>query len=256
MRRVFVLDGGLPAWRREGGAVESSAPAHPLPCADGSWDDHTDIDPSFWRTKNDILANLVSPTFTLVDARSDGRFSGKSCATCQRRGAVFGFHAVWTLFDLSRRGFARQRECCGTGRDPEPRAGLRQGHIPNSLNLPWATVVQPTGTLHAAERIAELLDDVSYTLPLEAHTSYQLVGTRTVLRLARARVQGKQSGLPATDSVRRKTLYSLYAPKPGRAERCQSLFQQPSRSDRLYGSCCALSVGCLRFDYCAFVLCG
>ena len=79
MQNVFVLDGGLPAWGSEGGPVDRCAPAHPLPCVDASWDDlagDSHAPTPFWRSKSDVLQNLVSPSFTIVDARSDGRFSG------------------------------------------------------------------------------------------------------------------------------------------------------------------------------------
>ena len=33
------------------------------------------------------------------------------------------------------------------GTEPEPRAGLRSGHIPGSLNLPYDQLCQPDGTL-------------------------------------------------------------------------------------------------------------
>ena len=50
-----------------------------------------------------VLAALNDPRFAVVDARSEGRFKGV---------------------------------------EPEPRAGLRGGHMPNALNLPFANTVQ------------------------------------------------------------------------------------------------------------------
>ncbi|HET7144953.1 MAG TPA: sulfurtransferase [Anaerolineales bacterium] len=50
----------------------------------------------------DMLAALSDPGFAVLDARSNGRFKGT---------------------------------------EPEPRAGLRPGHMPNSINLPYADVV-------------------------------------------------------------------------------------------------------------------
>lgn len=44
-----------------------------------------------------------------------------------------------------------------SGEAPEPRAGLRSGHIPGSLNLPWSRLVDvPTGALVGAEDAAAL----------------------------------------------------------------------------------------------------
>ena len=61
-----------------------------------------------------MVANLATGREQVVDARSAGRFAGT---------------------------------------DPEPRAGLRSGHIPGSRNLPFHTLVRPDGTL---PEIAEL----------------------------------------------------------------------------------------------------
>ncbi|MBI3152342.1 MAG: sulfurtransferase, partial [Chloroflexi bacterium] len=49
-----------------------------------------------------VLEALTNPAFAVLDARSEGRFKGT---------------------------------------EPEPRAGLRSGHMPNSINLPFADLV-------------------------------------------------------------------------------------------------------------------
>ncbi len=41
------------------------------------------------------------------------------------------------------------------GREPEPRAGLRSGHLPGSLNLPYAELIAPDGTLRPAEELKQ-----------------------------------------------------------------------------------------------------
>ena len=56
------------------------------------------------RDREQMLANIGQPSEQVVDVRAAGRF---------------------------------------TGVDPEPRAGLRSGHIPGSLNLPFATLFDP-----------------------------------------------------------------------------------------------------------------
>ncbi len=43
------------------------------------------------------------------------------------------------------------------GDAPEPREGLRQGHIPGSLNLPHSRLLNPDGTLRKREEIATIL---------------------------------------------------------------------------------------------------
>jgi thiosulfate/3-mercaptopyruvate sulfurtransferase len=64
------------------------------------------------RDLEQIRANLVARREQLVDARSGGRFAGT---------------------------------------EPEPRAGLRGGHIPQSLNLPHLDLIAGDGTLLPAE---------------------------------------------------------------------------------------------------------
>lgn len=60
--------------------------------------------PELVRVKDDVKANIGSKSAQVLDARSAGRFRGT---------------------------------------DPEPRAGLRSGHIPGSCNLPYNQLVSP-----------------------------------------------------------------------------------------------------------------
>lgn len=73
------------------------------------------VNATLLRDLDQMRANLDHPREQVVDARSAGRFHGT---------------------------------------EPEPRPGLRGGHIPGSRNLPWQTLVQPDGTLLPPERIA------------------------------------------------------------------------------------------------------
>lgn len=41
------------------------------------------------------------------------------------------------------------------GRAPEPRAGLRSGHMPGALNLPFPTILNANGTMKQGERLAQ-----------------------------------------------------------------------------------------------------
>ena len=59
-----------------------------------------------------VLEALADPNFAVLDARSEGRFKGV---------------------------------------EPEPRAGLRSGHMPNALNLPFVNTVQDGFVLPATE---------------------------------------------------------------------------------------------------------
>jgi thiosulfate/3-mercaptopyruvate sulfurtransferase len=59
------------------------------------------------RSKDEVLANVVSAAEQVLDARGAGRF---------------------------------------TGAEPEPRPGMPSGHIPGSLNLPFGRMLKPDGT--------------------------------------------------------------------------------------------------------------
>jgi thiosulfate/3-mercaptopyruvate sulfurtransferase len=67
------------------------------------------------RDAAEVKALIGSPAAQIVDARSAGRFEG---------------------------------------REEDPRQGLRKGHIPSSRNVPYATLVNPDGTLKGAAELA------------------------------------------------------------------------------------------------------
>jgi thiosulfate/3-mercaptopyruvate sulfurtransferase len=70
------------------------------------------------RDAADIKALLGSKTAQIVDARSAGRFEGTA---------------------------------------PEPREGLRSGHIPGSRNVPYSSLLKPDGTLKSAAELRTIL---------------------------------------------------------------------------------------------------
>ena len=70
--------------------------------------------PELVRDVESMRANVTSRAAQVLDARSRGRFNGT---------------------------------------EPEPRAGLRSGHIPGSLNLPYETLYRPDGTLKPPDEI-------------------------------------------------------------------------------------------------------
>jgi thiosulfate/3-mercaptopyruvate sulfurtransferase len=75
------------------------------------------LDQSRVRSAADMLANISHPREQMVDARSAGRFEGTS---------------------------------------PEPRPGLRSGHIPGAHNLPYTSLLNPDGTMKPAVELREL----------------------------------------------------------------------------------------------------
>ena len=74
------------------------------------------------------------------------RASGPSwCATSQRCARTSNARAT--------RCSTRARAGRFAGTEPEPRAGLRGGHIPGSLNLPYEELYRPDGTLTPPEAL-------------------------------------------------------------------------------------------------------
>jgi thiosulfate/3-mercaptopyruvate sulfurtransferase len=68
--RVAVLEGGLPKWTAEGGAVTSDPPAATPTTFNAA------LRPEFVRSLNDVRANVGSGRSLVLDARSRGRFDG------------------------------------------------------------------------------------------------------------------------------------------------------------------------------------
>lgn len=76
--------------------------------------------------KADVLANVARPVFQLLDARSRGRFEGT---------------------------------------EPEPRPGLRSGHIPGSRNLPFLLLIDSqTKIWKSAAEIKKIFEDAGVDL--------------------------------------------------------------------------------------------
>ncbi|XP_048377164.1 3-mercaptopyruvate sulfurtransferase isoform X1 [Stegostoma tigrinum] len=112
--RVSVLDGGLLNWCRDGFQVTSELRRYPVaeykanakPCV---------------KTYREILDNIRSKQFQLVDARSEGRFKGT---------------------------------------EPEPREGIEPGHIPNSINIPFNMFLDPeTRRMKSEKELLHLFED-------------------------------------------------------------------------------------------------
>lgn len=95
---VFVLNGGLQAWKQAGFATTET---FAQPESTGNF--VANLREEYLITKKQIAAQLDQPTMTIVDARSADRFYG---------------------------------------RVDEPRKGLRKGHIPGSINIPFSSLVE------------------------------------------------------------------------------------------------------------------
>ena len=92
-KNVFILDGGMPAWKAAGYAQTSETPKPAAKVFNAVFDAKA------VRSKQDVLRIVASKSAQLVDSRPADRFSGVS---------------------------------------PEPRPGLRSGHIPGAKSIPFS----------------------------------------------------------------------------------------------------------------------
>ncbi len=72
------------------------------------------------------------------------------------------------------------------GRDDEPRAGLRKGHIPGSRNIPSQTLLRPDGTFKSAEDLAALFKTagIDFTRPVVTTCGSGVTASMLALALA------------------------------------------------------------------------
>lgn len=106
-KNVYILDGGLPAWKAENRPVESGE-ARPSPKTFKA-----DMATGAVAMTDDVSMALNGEDIQVVDARPAGRFAG---------------------------------------RDPEPRPGLRPGHMPGAFNVPSSELID-NGRLASPEKI-------------------------------------------------------------------------------------------------------
>jgi len=70
--------------------------------------------------------------------------------------------------EASRRGDWQILDARSAGRfngtEPEPRPGLRSGHIPNSINIPHSTLSNPNGTVRSTFELRDLLEKAGVNL--------------------------------------------------------------------------------------------
>jgi len=146
-KNVFILDGGLPAWKADGRALEAGEVERPPRSFNAS------IDTGAVAMVSDVQVALNDGSAQLVDARSAGRFAG---------------------------------------REPEPRAGLRSGHMPGAFNVPFTEIVE-NGRLTSRERIAAAFKQAGVDTDRPVITSCGSGVTAAILTLGLDAL-GKQPG--------------------------------------------------------------
>ncbi|KAJ4829872.1 siderophore-iron transporter Str1 [Turnera subulata] len=132
--RVWVLDGGLPRWRASGYDVESSASGDAILKASAASEAiekvyqgqavqpitfQTKFQPHLIWTLEQVKENIENKTYQHIDARSKDRFDGTA---------------------------------------PEPRKGIRSGHVPGSKCIPFGQMLDSSQTLLPAEELKKQFD--------------------------------------------------------------------------------------------------
>lgn len=141
--KVFVLDGGLIAWRAQGGRVERTPATYPSTLLESVFD------PDLVRDIDAVRDLLERREAQLVDARSRSRFRGEA---------------------------------------PEPRAGLRAGHMPGACNLPWQDLMRPDTTMKSAAELRDVFKAAGVDVAAPIVTTCGSGVTAAILALALARL--------------------------------------------------------------------
>ena len=148
--QVSVLDGGLPKWLREGGAVETGE-ATPSGVRYGAASDR-----KLSRNHDDVRAALRDATSIVVDARPAPRFDAEA---------------------------------------PEPRPGLRRGHMPGARNIPHASVLTGDGTMKRPDDLRAIFEAEGYSPERPVIATCGSGVTAAVLALALEVIGASQVGL-------------------------------------------------------------
>jgi thiosulfate/3-mercaptopyruvate sulfurtransferase len=136
----------------DGGLPKWQADGHPItdgPAAPTGTSPAPEFRPELVRDLAAVRSDLESHAEQLVDARSAARFRGEA---------------------------------------PEPRAGLRGGHMPGACNVPFGDVVSPDGTLKPAEQLRAAFEAAGVDLARPIVTSCGSGVSASVLALALARI--------------------------------------------------------------------
>ncbi|CAL5402510.1 unnamed protein product [Camellia sinensis] len=157
--RVWVLDGGLPRWRASGFDVESSASSDAILKASAASEAiekvyhgqavgpitfQTKFQPHLVWTLEQVKKNIEDKTHQHLDARSKTRFDGVA---------------------------------------PEPRKGIRSGHVPGSKCIPFPQMLDGSQTLLPADELKKRFDQEGISLDSPVVTSCGTGVTACILTL-------------------------------------------------------------------------
>ncbi|XP_030471594.1 thiosulfate/3-mercaptopyruvate sulfurtransferase 1, mitochondrial-like isoform X1 [Syzygium oleosum] len=157
--RVWVLDGGLPRWRASGYDVESSASSDAILKASAASEAiekvyqgqavgpitfETKFQPHLVWTLDQVKGNIEEKSHQHIDARSKARFEGSV---------------------------------------PEPRKGIRSGHVPGSKCVPFAQMLDSSQTLLPPDELKKRFDEEGISLESPVVTSCGTGVTACILAL-------------------------------------------------------------------------
>ncbi|MCF3640058.1 3-mercaptopyruvate sulfurtransferase [Rhizobium sp. TRM95111] len=137
-KRVFVMDGGIDGWKREGRPLETDLP-EPAPAVF-----RTTFNPHAITSFAEMRGIVASGERQIADARSAGRFSGE---------------------------------------EPEPRDGMRSGHMPGARNLP-SGIFSEGGRLKDLAGLRQTLEGAGIDLSKPVVTSCGSGVTAAIITLA------------------------------------------------------------------------
>ncbi len=137
-QNVQVLEGGLPAWSEQGGALESNV--RPVIKTDYV----ATLNREFVISKHELIENISSKQYRVLDARSKERFEGQS---------------------------------------PEPRAGLPSGHMPESACMSFANLIE-NGRLKSRQQLQTVFDQAGINQSTKIVTSCGSGVTAAIITLA------------------------------------------------------------------------
>ncbi|KAF5948996.1 hypothetical protein HYC85_014953 [Camellia sinensis] len=195
--RVWVLDGGLPRWRASGFDVESSASSDTILKASAASEAiekvyhgqavnctplvHDNLSKDVTRRELLNLSKLTS------FSEEEYLFSYVGPITFQTK---FQPHLVWTLEqvkknieDKTHQHLDARSKTRFDGVAPEPRKGIRSGHVPGSKCIPFPQMLDGSQTLLPADELKKRFDQEGISLDSPVVTSCGTGVTACILAL-------------------------------------------------------------------------
>jgi len=130
---VAVLDGGLPQWMKQGFETEKAIDQQ---IADKDHEPDSigsfsgEFMSEYFTDKNKVIISLFNENYRVIDARASERFYGKV---------------------------------------PEPRDGIRSGHMPGAINLPYSELLS-SGKFKSVEELIDIFSNKSSTIQRQIMT--------------------------------------------------------------------------------------